>query len=228
MRRRGEVELPPGTYYTVHRTNLLVSVSERGELKSANELSVRNNLEGVSQIIYLVPEGTLVHEGDLLVELDSSELRDRINQQEIAHQEGVLLYRQAEEEIKVQKSVVESNIKAATLAVELAESDLEKYRDADGPQQIKNLEGSIQILEEQLGMAQRRMLRTEELLQSEHATRSELEADRLSFKRTQIQLDQSQENLRLVQKFDQPNGLRQLESNLQQAQDELIRLQSPR
>ncbi|MBM3837936.1 MAG: HlyD family efflux transporter periplasmic adaptor subunit [Verrucomicrobia bacterium] len=224
IQKSGKPQYPPNAFYEVKRGDLLISVVEDGALRAVNETIIRNNLEGVSRIIHLVPEGSHVKKGDLLVELDSSVLRDRLNEQELAYQDNLFLLLQARENLKIQKSLVESRIKDAELQVELAKSDLEKYRDGDAPQQIRISESRIGVLEEQVRIASARFTRTEQLFKEGTATKSELEADSLSLKREQLGLEQIREDLRLLKKFDQPNMIRMLESKLQLAKDELERL----
>src|SRR5512145_2152990 len=62
----------PNAFYQVKRTDMLISIVEEGALRALNETVVRSALEGLNRIIYLVPEGSYVEKGDLLVELDSS------------------------------------------------------------------------------------------------------------------------------------------------------------
>ena len=176
------------------------------------------------RILSRAPEGSHVKKGDLLVELDSSTLKEKLNEQELAHQDNLFLLLQAQENLKIQKNLVESRIKDAELNVEFAATDLAKYRDGDAPQQIRTAEARIGVLEEQVRIASERYARTKDLFKGGNATRSELEADSLSQTREQLGLEQTKEDLRLIRKYDQPNNIRILESNLQQAKDELERL----
>jgi multidrug efflux pump subunit AcrA (membrane-fusion protein) len=224
VRKPKEPTIPPNAYYEVKRSDLLISVAEDGALKAVTEVVIRNSLAGESRIIQLAPEGAHVKKGELLVELDSSLLRDRLNEQELAYQDNLFLSLQAQENLKIQKSLVESRVKDAELQVELAQVDLEKYRDGDAPKQIKATESQIGIIDESVRIAREKYVRTQELHKNSNATKSELEADALSLKREQLGLEQSREDLRLMKKFDQPNMVRMLESRVQQAKDELERL----
>ena len=215
---------PPNAFYEVKRSDLLISVVEEGALRAVNETVIRSSLEGYTRIISLAKEGSHVQKGDLLVELDSSALKDKLNEQELAYQDNLFVLLQAKENLKIQKSLIESRIKDAELQVELAQADLEKFRDGDAPQQIRLSEARLGVLEEQVRIATERLARTQQLFKEGNATKSELEADSLSQKREQLGLEQIQEDLRLIKKFDQPNNVRMLESNLQQAKDELERL----
>src|SRR5688572_4781312 len=215
---------PPNAFYQVKRADMLISVTEEGALRALNETIVRSGLEGLNRIIRLVPEGTHVKKGELLVELDSAGLRDRLNEQELTYQERLFQFLQAQGNLIIQKSLAESQIKDAELALENANDDLEKYRDGDAPLLIKTIEARSSVLAEQVRIATERYARTQELFKTKKATRSELEADALSLKREQLALSQYQEDLRLIKKFDQPNQVRLLQSKVQQAKDELDRL----
>ena len=215
---------PPNAFYQVKRADMLISLVEEGALRALNETSIRSSLEGYNRIIHLVPEGSYVQKGDLLVELDSSGLRDRLNEQELLYQERLFQMEQAKGNLEIQKSFAESDIKDAELRVENAVSDLEKYRDGDAPLTMKTVEARTGVLAEQVRIATERFARTEELFKTGKATRSELEADALSLKREQVGLGQYQEDMRLIQKYDQPKQLRLLQSQVEQAKAEMERL----
>ena len=73
-------------FHKVRRGDLLISIVEGGALKAVKESIIRSEFEGISRIISIVPEGSEVKAGQVLVELDSSELKDRVNQQEVTYQ----------------------------------------------------------------------------------------------------------------------------------------------
>ena len=222
--RRFHKVYPPTAFYQVKRADMRISVVEEGALRALNETIVRSTLEGFNRIIHLAPEGSYVEKGDLLVELDSSGLKDRLNEQELQYQEKLFQLLQAKGNLNIQKSLVESQIKDAELRVENAQTDFEKYRDGDAPLLLKTVEARMSVLAEQVRIARERYARTEELFKAGNATKSEVEADALSLKREQLGLDQYQEDLRLIQKYDKPNQLRLLQSNVEQAKAELERL----
>jgi multidrug resistance efflux pump len=222
--QRFQKTYPPNAFYQVKRADMLISIVEEGALRALNETVVRSGLEGLNRIIHLVPEGSYVQKGDLLVELDSSGLKDRLNEQELLHQERLFQMLQATGNLKIQKSLAESQIKDGELKVENAQADLEKYRDGDAPFLIRTVESRSSVLAEQVRIASERYARTEELFRTGNATKSEVEADALSLKREQLALGQYQEDLRLIKKFDQPNQVRLLESKVEQAKAELDRL----
>src|SRR5262245_54242416 len=68
----------------VQRGPLHIAVLARGNLKAADSASLKCELEGKTTILSLVPEGTLVAEGDLVCELDATALVERRFQQRIS------------------------------------------------------------------------------------------------------------------------------------------------
>lgn len=217
-------EVVQNEYYKVRRGDMLISIVEGGALKAVKEAIIRSEFEGISRIISIVPEGTYVKGGQLLVELDSSELKDRVNQQEVMYQNNDFAFIQAKENLAIQKSLVESQIKEAELRVEFAKSDLDKYIEGDAPQQINTATNNIIIRKEQLQRANDKLEWTEQLFKKGYASKSELEADGLSKMQARIAVDQAEEDLRLFRKYDMPKSQRRLESAWEQAKMELERL----
>src|SRR5688572_444419 len=211
-------------FHKVKRGDMLISVVEGGALKAVKESIIRSEFEGISRIISIVPEGTYAKEGDILVELDSSELKDRVNQQEVTYQNNEFAFIQAKENLSIQQSLVDSQIKEAELRVEFAQSDLDKYIEGDASQQINTATNAIIIRKEQLQRAQDKLDWTQQPFKKGYASKSELEADGLSLMQSRISLEQSEEDLRLFRKYDLPKSQRRLESAWEQAKMELERL----
>ena len=217
-------EVEQNEFHRVKRGDMLISVVEGGALRAVKESIIRSEFEGISRIIAIVPEGTYVKQGDILVELDSSELKDRVNQQEVTYQNNDFAFIQAKENLSIQQSLVESQVKEAELRVEFAKSDLDKYVEGDAPQQINTATNTIIIRKEQLQRAQDKLEWTQQLFKKGYASKSELEADGLSLVQAKIAVEQSEEDLRLFRKYDMPKTQRRLESAWEQSQLELNRL----
>ena len=97
LRKWGAHEVEENQFYRVKRGDMLISVVEGGALKAVKESIIRSEFEGISRIISIVPEGTYAKQGQVLVELDSSELKDRVNQQEVTFQNNDFAFIQAKE-----------------------------------------------------------------------------------------------------------------------------------
>lgn len=113
--------------WRVVRQDLPIEVQKGGSLRAARNSEVRCEVLGESRIISLVPEGSQVKEGEVLVRLDSSDLEEKLTQQEIQYQNALAAKIQADEEYLIQESQNESDIDQALLAFDLAVMDLQKY-----------------------------------------------------------------------------------------------------
>jgi multidrug efflux pump subunit AcrA (membrane-fusion protein) len=73
-------------FAVVKKETFIHEILERGSVDSASNVEIRCQAEsaGGLTIISVVPEGTVVKKGDLLVELDSSSLRENVTKQRIA------------------------------------------------------------------------------------------------------------------------------------------------
>src|SRR5215207_762493 len=211
-------------FHKVRRGDMLISVVEGGALKAVKESIIRSEFEGISRIISIVPEGTYAKQGDVLVELDSSELKDRVNQQEVTYQNNDFSFIQAKENLSIQHSLVDSQIKEAELRVVFAKSDLEKYIEGDAPQQINTATNAILIRKEQSQRAKDKLEWTQQLFKKGYASKSELEADGLSATQARIAVEQAEEDLRLFRKYDLPKSQRRLKSSWEQSELEFDRL----
>ncbi len=222
--RDGKARQPETAYHTVERRDFLVSVIEGGGLAATQELQIVSEMEGTPRILRIVPEGTTVKKGDLLVELDSAGIKEKLDTQEVVVENARFALTKSKEDLDIQKLLNDANDKDAELTVEFALSDLEKYKLGDWPQAKRALEADITITKEEVQRAKDKLDWTTKLHTKGYATRSELEGDQLALKRQDIALEKGSEALRLSEKYDYPKKVRLLESAHDQAKLALLRV----
>ena len=127
-------------YYTASKTDLPIVVTERGNLESQQETTIRCQVENVgvdrsgsagTQIIFIVPNGDAVAKDELVVEFDSATIRDRLETQSLAYQKAISAKTQAVAKYKNQLIQNETAEAEAALKVELARLELEMYMDKE-------------------------------------------------------------------------------------------------
>ena len=118
--------------FPVRRGDLTITVTESGSIKARQTTDIRSEVYSEVTIISLVPEGTYITQGDvnndkLLVELDSSSLKERLKEEEkgLASDEATLT--QEQENYHIQQNQNESDITSAQLTVKFALMDFQKY-----------------------------------------------------------------------------------------------------
>ena len=203
----------------VRRGPLVISLTESGTIQNRRREVVKNEVEGTVTILYLIAEGVNAKKGDLLVELDSSRLLDEKNQQQITVLNSEAAFIRARENLAVTKSQADSDISQAELTYKFAEQDLKKYLEGEYPQELQKAEADINIATEELQRATDKMDWSKRLAGEGYITRTELQADELACKRTQINLDLANSALDLLKRYTHQRSLDQLKSNVEQARE---------
>ena len=135
-------------------TAALLTGARVGELKAAKRTEIVCEVEGRSTIISLIPEGTAVKEGDLLVELASDAIADRIQQDELKETNAITAYEASETELEILLDKNESDIRKARLDIELRQLALDKYEKGDWLETIQD--AVISIKQAQINLERRK------------------------------------------------------------------------
>ncbi|MCE5186809.1 MAG: HlyD family efflux transporter periplasmic adaptor subunit [Planctomycetaceae bacterium] len=118
--------------YSVKKGDLVMSVAEGGTIKARNSVDIKSQVEGETTIVSIVPEGTYLSREDVdnrrvILELDASELTDRVNQQEIDFNSAEADFTEARESLDIQINQNDSDIQAGLMTVKFGLMDLKKY-----------------------------------------------------------------------------------------------------
>jgi len=204
---------------------LTISVLESGTIKAREQIIIKNEVEGRTSIISLIPEGTRVKKGDLLVELDASSLEDNKIDQEIRVQNAEASHINAQENLAVVKNQAESDIDVAKLTLEFAREDLNQYKEGEYPNELAAAQNKITLAQEELTRAQETLEWSQKLYEDKYIAQTELEGDRLSKKRREVDLELAKNDLDLLENFTYGRNIAQLESDVKQAEMALERTQ---
>ena len=118
--------------FVAQRGPLQVNVLQGGEIRALHNYEVKSEIEIPTKILSIIPEGYMVteedvKEGKVLIELDSSDLKSRIQDHEIDFQTTVSNYIDADEGREIQRSENQSLVRDMKEASVFALMDFEKY-----------------------------------------------------------------------------------------------------
>lgn len=208
----------------VERGALTINVLTDGTIKPSDQVVISNTMEGRTTILSLVDEGTMVQKGDLLIELDSSALEDRLVEQQIRVQNDASDYIQARENLEVVKNQAASDVEQAQLALEFARVDLEKYEKGEYPAEVDEARASIAVSEEELRRAEERHEWSKVLFEEKFLSQTELQADALAAQKARLDLDLSQGRLELLREYDYPRRIKELRAEVKRTSMALERI----
>jgi HlyD family secretion protein len=217
-----EVEATVETH-PVARRGFKVTVREKGELQAARSIDVVCELEGRSTILFLIGEGTEVKEGDLLVELASDELEEKLQSQRIEVNSAQAALKSAEEQFEILVDQNKSNCGKASLKLELAQLDFTKYEEGDWPQQLQDARLRLEEAEKVLDRLTRELKNSVTLRDKEYISQTDYEKAEFDAYKAGIEFKKAERDLQLLQDNTRIKDLKQRESDREEAKKELDR-----
>ena len=206
--------IAPGDIHVVARGPMTVSIRQGGTIHHRDKIIVKSELEGSSNVIWIIDEGKQVAKGALLLELDASGFEQEKEQQGIVviNSEANLI--SAREALAVTKNDAQTAIDDAKLAIKLAELDYKKYVEGEFPQQVKEALDEITMAQADITIAKERVDWSTKLEKDGYLTRTELQADELAAKRCDLKLSTAQSKLKVLKEYTYVRTLAELENNL--------------
>jgi len=206
--------------FDVNRGPLTISVDASGSIKALDQIVITCKVKGErgAMVLSIVPEGTRVKKGELLITLDSSDFEDALVAEEITLQNAKTTLISAEESLAVGKNQAESDLEKANLALEFAQADLKKYVEGDYLNQVTDANAQIIVKEEALQQAEGKLEGSQRLFKDKYISATELKRDELAKSRAKLEVDLAKNQLKLLQDFTYPRQIKQLESDIWQAE----------
>jgi HlyD family secretion protein len=202
--------------FPVARGPLTISVTESGTIKAREQIIIKNEVEGRTTILFLVPEGTRVEEGDLLVQLDASRLEDNKIDQQIKVLNAEAAFIGARENLAVARSQAESDIDKAELDLRFAGEDLKKYEEGEFPQKVMEAKAKVTLADEERQRAKEKLVWSKTLYEEKYLSQLELQADELAARKAELNGELARAELDLLKGFTYRREMAQLESDVKQ------------
>jgi HlyD family secretion protein len=212
-------QAPPATdvpAMTVQGGKLNVTVAERGSLEASVARDGYCLVEGQTTIIMIKPEGTPVHQDDLVCQLDSAALKDQLVNQMItersamANYENAKLTREVAEIAVVEyvEGIYKSELDALKGAVTAAESAVRKAR--------SRLERTLIARKEmQDGRAKKGAEKITADILSELDIEDRIESAELTILQQNLALEQAKAKQKVLEEITKPRTLKELTAEVE-------------
>lgn len=158
--------LPPDQAKALRR-RIESTIWELGTLQTADRLEIRSDVQGQATVMRIVPEGTVVREGDLLVRLDDSSLREEAIMQRAAVAQARATFQQAETALAAAQQQRDSALAVAEAAVKVAMLSRERYLAKGGEFELemKKIENEMVLAERKREVAETALKRAEQAIE---------------------------------------------------------------
>ncbi len=87
------------------------------------------------------------------MELDSTQAQDQVNQQQIAFEKAQYALLSSEKQLDIERSIVDSQVRAAELKLQFAKLDLDKYLEGEARVELLTASNNITKTEAQLSIS---------------------------------------------------------------------------
>jgi RND family efflux transporter MFP subunit len=225
---RGDDGPGAGAAVAVQSGKFRVTVAARGLVEATESQAVVCQVEGRTTLISILPEGTHVTKGQLVCELDSSVLQDRLRNQRIATLEAESLYQKAMRDR------------------EIAEIAVIAYVEGSYKQELEKVQGDIAAAKSAIAKADAQRARTRRAserlnhiltVKGETATAAEIvagldvenrvEVAEQNLLRETMKLERAETARQVLEKYTRDKTVKQLQSEVEKARsDELARQQA--
>ena len=223
-RRGGSDASDAEPWARAQRGPLVVDLAEDGEIKPAEQLTIKSEVEGRHSILYIIPEGTMVKKGDLLVELDVATTVDEKVNQDIAVTNAASALEMKREDLEIARNQAASDVELAEQDLAFAREDLVKYEEGEYPNKLDETKGSVTLAEQELEQAKEKYEWSRKLHAEDFLSESELKGDELSWRHKELALATARGNLALLETYTHRRELAKLRSDVRQKEAALDRV----
>jgi RND family efflux transporter MFP subunit len=192
--------------YQVVRMPLPITIKAPGNLESGKNREIVNKVEGQTTILFIVPDGTTVKKGDLLCELDSFAIREKLLAERITIEQG------------------QADLSAAVKTREVAEFALREYEGGTYPQTRLNAEIALKTAETNLDQALGRYEWSTRMHDQGLVARSQMVADHDAKINGEITLARTKGQIHVLEDYTRRKKVIELSASVQRARsDELAK-----
>ena len=178
-----------------------VDIVERGDVESSANTELRceiSSSEG-ARIIEVIPEGTFVNAGDLVVQLDDSTIQKELSGQRIAVNTAEAAKKKAENDLDAEKIA------------------LKEYQEGTFVQEKQKLESELFVAEENFRRAENYHKHSRTLAARGYITETQLESDRFAVDKHRKDLDTARTKLKVIEQYTLPKTVKKHEATINTA-----------
>ncbi|MBI1853271.1 MAG: efflux RND transporter periplasmic adaptor subunit [Planctomycetes bacterium] len=208
--------------FTTKKGPLSITLTETGTLKTKKSIQIRPEIEGGVKISSVIEEGSEVKEGDVVVELDKTEAKKRIEDLENQVIDGESALKTANTDFEIQEAQNKTDAQKAELRGEVARVNWRKLIEGDIPKESSTRKLRVSKAYTALKRSRDKAKDMPQLLELGFMTKSQVDEENLKVDENQIEYDSAKQDLRLYKNYQEPLEVQQREAEVSEAEQELI------
>ena len=209
--------------HRVRRGNLRITLKRKGTFAAEKAISVRPHIRGSAKIVWLVDNGKTVKKGDVLLELDKTELEEQIEQYESQIEKFIKDVSAATAQERISQLESKTKTDGAILELEMAKLEIDKFEEGQRPKEVRDAQIKIDQAKVTLLRATAEYARMPEMLKQGFVTKEEVEQSKLDVDTARNALRTAELEHEILTKYTHPMQSRRLASKKTQAEDQVER-----
>jgi HlyD family secretion protein len=209
----------------VAKTTFDITTTAAGELQAKNQIEIRNKLEQQSTIVEIIPEGKMVKKGEVLIRLQSDEIKSQVEQEQLQVETAKADEIAAREGLEIQISENESAVREAQLKLDLAELDLKKWEEGEVKSKRQELKLALDRADRELVRLKDKFEQSQALYKENFLSRDQLRQDELAKIEAEDALAKAQLATSVYEEFEHPRSEKEKRSAVNEARAALERVQ---
>lgn len=201
-----------------------ITTLANGELEAKNRLEIRNRVESRTAIVEIIPEGTMVTRGDVLIRLADESLKNRIAEEELAVIEARTNLENAQAAEKIQISENDSKLRAAQSKKSIAELTFQQWESGDVIKQRQQLQLALERAEKNLHRLESKYKNSVELFSKNFLSKDELDRDEIAFIEARSTLMTAKLDKEVYEEFQYHKDAEQRRRDVEETNAELDRV----
>lgn len=141
-----------------------ITTTATGDLQAKNQIELKSELDSDTTIVELIPEGTVVRKGDLIIRLNGDQLKSQIDDEQLRVESAKSDLIAAEKAYEIQISENESKLRQAQLKLDLAQLALEQWEKGEVQQKRQDIKLAKDKAQRDLDRLQKKVEQNQSLL----------------------------------------------------------------
>ena len=209
--------------FRVGESSFDLTIPASGELEALNSIEIRNQLDFRAIIKQIIPEGSRVKKGDLLVQFSSDQIEDRIQQAELSVSSADNAATSAKQAVELQGSENQSSEEKAKVKVAIADLELKRWENGERITKETEMQLALDKATRNLDRFKRELKESETLLKQGFISQSDRDQDEINLLEGEAALKNAELALKTYHDYTIPKDEKQKQSDLAEAKAELER-----
>jgi HlyD family secretion protein len=212
--------------FEVQAGTFTITIPASGELVAREQVELRSSLDGTATIMEIIDEGTPVEAGSILVRLDDKDVIERIEAAEEAIVSAQNKVETRTADLAIEQKSRESSLARAVVSVDQSKLALLAWQEGDDVSKRNQLALAVRTTEKDYKRLEEKYHKSLELRSRDFISQNDLEQDEIDMIRAEANLSKARLDKDVYEKYTFEKDKQRKESDLKQAQDELIRVET--